>query len=62
MRKAEEARRRELITRARAWLATASPESLHRLTAVVDRLLSDPDPDGDGFKELEALIKSRRRR
>lgn len=47
---------------ARAWLVTASPESLHRLTGVVDRLLSDPDPDGDGFKELEALIQGRRRR
>ncbi|GAC1658519.1 MAG: hypothetical protein NVS9B1_18580 [Candidatus Dormibacteraceae bacterium] len=60
MRKAEEARRRELIAMARAWLSTASPAALHRLTGVVDRLLSDPDPEGAGFKELEALIKGRR--
>ena len=59
MTKAEEARRRRLIARARGQLSSSSPEWLHRLAAVLERLLAQPELDEEAFSELETLLRGR---
>jgi hypothetical protein len=50
------ARRKALVERARKLLPELPTGSLYRITAILERILAEPDIEDDAYRELEAAL------
>jgi hypothetical protein len=60
--RAESARRKALVERARRVIPELPTASLYRITALLERTLASPDIDADAYEELEKALRSARPR
>ena len=56
MTRAETARRKALVERARRVIAELPTASLYRITALLERTLASPDIDPDAYEQLEKAL------
>jgi len=54
-------RRKELVERAQKLLPELPTGSLYRLTAILERILAEPDIEDEAYLELEAALPRTRR-
>jgi hypothetical protein len=54
-------RRKELVERAQKLLPELPTGSLYRLTAILERILAEPDIEDEAYLELEAALPRTRK-
>ena len=62
MTRAESARRKALVERARTLIPDLPTATLYRITALLERALASPDIDPDAYDELEKALRTIRPR
>jgi hypothetical protein len=60
--KAESARRKALVERARRLIPELTTAALYRITALLERALASPDVDSRAYEELEKALRTSRPR
>jgi hypothetical protein len=60
--KAETARRKALLERARRLIPELPTAALYRITALLERALASPDVDPRAYEELEKALRASRPR